>query len=94
MTKELDSLRDTLDKLDQEWVELLAQRFKVTERVGLLKRSYDLPSRDTEREREQYRRITEHAIVAGLDPGLAEQILRLIIESVVKDHDRLKSSTS
>jgi chorismate mutase len=39
---ELDALRTRIDAIDEQIIQLLADRFRVTEEVGLLKKRYQL----------------------------------------------------
>ena len=83
---ELDALREEIDQLDESLVELLAQRFEVSRRVGELKRVSALPPRDEARERAQAERVRDLASEHGVSPNLAEAILRLIVDRVVAEH--------
>ena len=49
--------RDTIDNLDAALVHLLAERFRCTQQVGLLKAQLDLPPADPGRERQQVARL-------------------------------------
>ena len=64
--------RDTIDNLDAALVHLLAERFRCTQQVGLLKASLDLPPADPEREQQQVARLRALAEESGLDPVFAE----------------------
>jgi len=91
MADDLTDLRASLDKLDNELVSLLAERFRVTHEVGLYKKQHNLPPVDEVREAAQYARIEALARTAGLDPGVARKVLQLIIGEVRKNHRRLQS---
>ena len=79
---ELLRLRSSIDNLDAALVHLLAERFKVTQRVGELKATKGLPAADPQREKRQIERLRALAVGAqldvydGLDP---EQALRHIL---------------
>ena len=64
--------RDTIDNLDAALVHLLAERFRCTQQVGLLKARLDLPPADPGRERQQVARLRALAEESGLDPIFAE----------------------
>ena len=53
---ELAALRASIDNLDSALVSLLAERFKITQRVGVLKATRGLPPADPDRERRQIER--------------------------------------
>ena len=90
--KKLPELRETLDRIDQSLIELIAERFRITAEVGQLKKSENLPSSDPEREERQMTRISALAEEAGLDPQIARKVLRLLIDEAVKNHNRIKFS--
>ena len=83
----LDELRKSIDNIDNAIVAMLAERFKVTDRVGYFKASNDLPAKDPGREAIQHARIQELSQQYGLDPNLASAILGQIIDKVVTNHE-------
>src|SRR5699024_12878719 len=54
---ELESLRGSIDNLDAVLIHVLAERFKLTERVGRLKAHHALPAADAAREARQVERL-------------------------------------
>ena len=92
MNQDLTELRKQIDKIDQQVVALLAERFRVTQKVGEFKRDNNLPPVDPSREAVQFDRITELAEHAGLDPEFAKSMLRLIIDEVVRNHTALQKA--
>lgn len=85
----LDALRASIDNIDAALVHLLAERFKITKAVGEHKKSVGLSPADPGREREQIARLRQLAESAGLDPTFSEQLLRFIVDEVIRDYDRL-----
>ncbi len=79
-------MRKSIDNLDAALVCLLAERFQVTEKVGHLKATHGIAAVDPKREAAQSTRMRALAGKAGLDPEFAEQLLRLILKSVVRNH--------
>lgn len=84
---ELLRLRESIDNLDSALVHLLAERFKVTQRVGHLKAAHDLPPADPAREQRQIERLRALAADAKLDPEFAEKFLTFIVREVVRHHE-------
>ena len=68
----------------------LAERFKHTQEVGLLKAQHDLPPSDPAREATQIARLQQMAEDAGLDPAFAKKFLNFIISEVIRHHEKLK----
>lgn len=84
----LQELRDQIDVLDAELIDLMARRFEVTRAVGALKREIGLPKADPAREDRQIDRLRTMAKDVGLDEEFSERLLRLIIEEVIRDYAR------
>jgi monofunctional chorismate mutase len=87
---ELEFLRKQIDKLDSKLVEILAKRKNITTKVGKLKAKNNFPAVDPNRENKQFNNLKQKAINLGVDPNLASDILKLIIESTVKSHNLIK----
>ena len=85
---ELARLRGSIDNLDSALVCLLAERFKITQRVGELKAELGLPPADPQREAQQIERLRRLADEANLDPEFAEKFLTFIVSEVVRHHER------
>lgn len=90
---ELSAARASIDNLDAALVHLLAERFKITRRVGELKARLGLPPADPAREEQQIARLRELAVQADLDPELAEKFLQLIVTEVVRHHRKIAAGT-
>ncbi|OYO10088.1 chorismate mutase [Enemella evansiae] len=86
---ELHRLRGSIDNMDSALVHLLAERFKVTQRVGELKAAYGLPPADPEREQQQIARLRALAEESKLDPEFAEKVLNFIVSEVVRHHQKI-----
>ena len=85
----LEDLRKSIDNIDNAIVAMLAERFKVTDRVGHFKASNNLPAKDLRREALQHARIQELSQQYGLDPELASAILDQVIDRVVANHEQI-----
>ena len=66
------SLRQSIDNVDTAIVSLLAERFKYTSQVGVLKARAGFAPADYQREHAQIERLHRIADEAGLDPEIAE----------------------
>jgi chorismate mutase len=85
-------LRTRLDELNADLVRSLAERFQVTRAIGEHKAASGLPSADLVREAEQQSTIRVIAEDSGVPPELCEQIFRLIVDEVVRQHARIAAS--
>ncbi|MFA8387332.1 MAG: chorismate mutase [Pelagibaca sp.] len=83
--------RKSIDRLDAILVFTLAERFKHTQAVGVLKAQHDLPPSDPAREATQIARLEELATQADLDPEFAKKFLNFIIQEVIKHHEQKQS---
>lgn len=90
---ELRRLRDSIDNMDAALVHLLAERFKITQQVGVLKAAKGLPAADPQREAEQIARLRQLAVEAKLDPEFAEKFLNFVVAEVVRHHRALSART-
>jgi chorismate mutase len=80
--------RDSIDRLDAILVFTLAERFKHTQAIGLLKAEHGLPPSDPAREAHQIARLERLAEEADLDPAFARKFLTFIISEVIRHHER------
>ena len=79
--------RASIDRLDAILVFTLAERFKHTQAVGVLKAEHDLPPSDPVREARQIERLQRLAEEADLDPEFARKFLNFIISEVIRHHE-------
>ena len=84
----LEELRDRLDTLDRQLIELVAERQKIVTEIGRNKYSSGRATRDYEREKEVLEMAGRHARLLGVDPKLVEQILRALIRSSLASQER------
>ena len=87
----LENYRDSIDRLDAILVFTLAERFKITEKVGKLKATVNLPPSDPTRENRQLERLEKLSLEAGLDPIFAKEFLKFIISEVIRHHKNLNN---
>ena len=86
----LAAYRATIDNLDAALVHLLAERFRCTQQVGLLKAELGLPPSDPDRERRQVARLRALAQDSGLDPVFAEKFFTFIVAEVIRHHEAIR----
>lgn len=86
---ELARLRGSIDNIDAALIYLLAERFKATQQVGVLKARLGLPASDLGREAQQVARLQDLAKQADLDPVFAEKFLAFIVEEVIRHHEAI-----
>lgn len=87
---QLDSFRKSIDNLDAILLHTLAERFKVTQAVGVLKAEHHMPPADKAREARQIARLQELAIESELDPEFAEKFLSFIVAEVIRHHEKIR----
>ncbi len=86
---ELARLRHSIDNIDSALVHLMAERFRATQQVGVLKADLELPASDPAREAEQVARLRALAEESGLDPVFAEKFFAFIVAEVIRHHEAI-----
>ena len=87
--KQLSDYRQSIDNIDAALIHMLAERFRCTKAVGVLKATYNLPPADPAREEYQINRLRQLARDADLDPDFAEKFLNFIIKEVIRHHEAI-----
>jgi chorismate mutase len=77
---DLDELRDEIQAIDEEIVELIAQRTYVAESIAAVKRDRGLPTTDESQEQAVMDRAGGNAEQFDVDANLVKAIFRLLIE--------------
>lgn len=77
---DLDQIRQGIDDVDRRLVALLAERAALVEQVVHYKRAHHMGVVDRAREDRMLARIGDLAKDEGLDPRVAQQVLRTIID--------------
>lgn len=86
----LTDYRRSIDNIDSAIIFLLAERFRVTAKVGRLKKEGNLPAADPVREERQLQRLLELSEGSGLDPDFISRFLDLITSEVKRNHAGLQ----
>lgn len=87
--RKIEALRATIDNIDAAVVHLLAERFKATSQVGVLKAQAGFAPADLQREEQQIERLRCIAQDAGLDTQIAEMYKQFVVEEAKKRHRRI-----
>ena len=85
----LAGYRARIDELDDQLRRLLAERFEITKAVGAHKAAVGLPAADPDREARQVARLRAIATEVGMDPAFSEKVFRLIVDEVIRHHERI-----
>jgi chorismate mutase len=76
----LDELREEIEEIDHELVELIARRTYIAGTVAEVKDDRGLPTTDEEQEERVMERVAELAERFDVDRNLVKAIFRLLIE--------------
>ena len=76
----LDELREEIQDIDRDLVELIAQRTYVAEAIAAVKEEQGLPTTDEQQEQAVMDRAGENAEQFDVDANLVKAIFRLLIE--------------
>jgi chorismate mutase len=79
-TLDLAAIRQQIDDVDRRLVRLLAERARLVDGVVRYKRAHHMGVVDRGREDEMLARIAAVAKEDGVDPRVAQQVLRTIID--------------
>jgi len=76
----LEELREEIESIDREIVELIARRTYVAETIADVKDEQGLPTTDERQEQEVMNRAGENAERFDVDSNLVKAIFRLLVE--------------
>lgn len=82
-------LRSSIDNIDAALIHMLAERFRCTQEVGVLKAEHEMPASDPDREARQIARLRSLAEEAHLDPEFAEKWFNFVVAEVIQHHTQL-----
>lgn len=94
LPSELIEARKTIDNIDAALIHILAERFRCTQKVGVIKAVHELPPADPAREQVQIARLRTLAAESGLDPDFAEKFLNFMVKEVIRHHEDIKAAYS
>ena len=78
----VDELRQNIDIIDYQIVDLLAQRTQMVSLIGSLKQGIQAV-KDKKREQEVLERVRQNALRKGVDPNLMERVYNVLFEHFV-----------
>jgi len=85
-TTTLTRLRSSIDNIDAALIFMLAERFRCTKQVGILKAEHGMPASDPSREEQQIGRLRRLAEESSLDPEFAEKWFNFVVAEVIRHH--------
>ena len=85
--QDMAALRVHIDALDARLIDLLAKRSRLIDRAAEIKAREGLPARIDSRVEQVAMLARERADAAGLNPDLAEDIWRLMMEYFIAQED-------
>ncbi|WP_170790387.1 chorismate mutase [Ruegeria lacuscaerulensis] len=85
----MQELRVQIDKLDRQLIEMLVTRAGYIDRATQLKPAEGLPARIPDRVEEVVQRVRDSSDALGMDPDLAEQLWRILIDWSIAREERV-----
>ena len=86
----MSHIRAEIDRLDEDLVQLFAERAGYIDRAAEIKAEVDLPARIGSRVEEVVANVRRHALTHGLPPELVEKLWRRLIDwSIAREENRL-----
>jgi chorismate mutase len=86
--KEIKPHRKTIDKLNDEIIEILAQRLEAALAIGEIKKKYGKPVVDKSREKAILEQIKRKADEKGINPDSMERVFKEIIRYCVTAEEK------
>ena len=92
--KDLHIQRRKLDEIDDQIVDLISKRFKITNEIGLMKAQNRLQVIDQNREDQVISRLAKRSKLLSVNPDLIGSIYRSILSEVVRNHTKIQEQGS
>lgn len=86
----IETLRRSIDRIDAALVELLAERYAITERIGRIKSRDGVAVRDEGRERSMLDRLGRRADEAGLARPILQRLFAVIVDESRRRHEEIR----
>lgn len=87
MGKDLTSLREKIDQLDEQLWEIIGKRVDVARQIGEWKRTHGEPVVQAQR----YQQVLDHCLTHGKQYGLSEEVIVEVMEALHKESVRVES---
>jgi chorismate mutase len=88
--EQLEDCRTSIDNLDSALIAILAERFRLTEKIGKMKAQAGFEAADPKREEEQLEQFRLQASSHKLDVDVAVDIMTRIIHHAKNRHEVLQ----
>jgi chorismate mutase len=85
---DIKKLREKIDAIDKEILDLLKERFALLPEVAEYKKENDLPIKDDARERE----VINRAVERGKTRGLSSEFVRTLFEEIIEESRSIQDS--
>ena len=89
---DMEALRRRIDQLDARLIALLGERTRLIDRAAQIKLRDGLPARIDARVEEVAANVRRAAAEEGVDPDLADQLWRLMMNHFIDREDRILSA--
>ena len=86
----LDELRERLAAIDRQIVDLVAERQRISNEIGAVKRTEGRATRDFSREKQVIDAARGRAAERGISGGLAESLMQMLIRSSLTTQERAR----
>lgn len=88
----LEELRIEVNKCNVEIIKAIERRFSITREIGKIKKDNNLSSYDKNREDKVINNVRLLAKNSNLSEDMIENIFKVIMKQVVKEHEELKNA--
>ncbi|GMW05385.1 MAG: prephenate dehydrogenase/arogenate dehydrogenase family protein [Gammaproteobacteria bacterium] len=86
----LDQLRNRIEAIDRQIIDLIAERQALSDQIGVVKRSEGRATRDFSREKQVIEAARGRAVERGVSPAVAESLMELLIRSSLTTQERAR----